>query len=74
MKGGNVNRKNICAALLTLLLVFAGNSYSGNVKQSSEGRYILENEYLEIELNAARGGGVQNIRYKPKNISLTGAS
>ncbi len=59
---------------MLLGLLFAVKADSGNIRQAGEGRYILENEYLEVELNALKGGGIENIRYKPANTSLTGGS
>ena len=42
---------------LMLGFFFIGNSYSGSVKEVEEGKYIIENEYIEIKLNPTRGGG-----------------
>jgi len=68
--------KRLILVFLTVFYLFMliERAYSATVRQAGEGRYILENEYLEVELNALKGGGIENIRYKPANTSLTGGS
>ncbi|HNS32727.1 MAG TPA: hypothetical protein PKN36_07115, partial [bacterium] len=60
---------------LLLGLLFWGYSESCSLKEEGEkNRYILSNRFLTVEINADKGGGIENISYSPKDISLTDTS
>jgi hypothetical protein len=65
--------RNIFNLFLVVGLLFFKIGYAGNLKEVGEGKYILENEYFEIELNSSKGGGIENILYKPSRANLVGS-
>ena len=63
--------KNVYMFCLTLSLFILGQAHCSSLKQTPEGKYTLENEYLEVKINPKQGGSIENIRYKPQNLNLT---